>query len=157
MPTALGRLSSPAVLAAISYTLLAAVLLLPSHHAAALLTGDSPPPQPQPLLPLTARLAVLLLLVPSALLSIYSINCMIVGSCRVWSWVQSVALAVYVLLFVALGTKTWTERPTSVSAPLQQQSHSSLLATTSVEPSQEPVSAGAGPVSWQAWQHSQTR
>ena len=33
-------------------------------------------------------------------LSIYSINCMMVGQCVVWSYVQAIVLAIWVLLFM---------------------------------------------------------
>jgi ABC-type iron transport system FetAB permease component len=46
-------------------------------------------------------LLLLFILVPMAL-SIYSINCLIVGNCHIWAWVQTILILLWVVAFVAL-------------------------------------------------------
>jgi len=41
---------------------------------------------------------LLLLLIPIAL-SVYSVNCMIVGNCWIWSYCNAILIAAYVILF----------------------------------------------------------
>jgi hypothetical protein len=84
-------LSKPAVLASIAYLILAFAILIPLGVA----DRDATPKYNFG----QRILLVLLLLIPIAL-SIYSINCMIVGGCHVWAWIQGIAIAFWVLLFV---------------------------------------------------------
>ena len=46
-------------------------------------------------------LLLLFILVPMAL-SVYSINCLIVGKCHIWAWVQTILILFWVVAFVAL-------------------------------------------------------
>jgi len=84
------KLSKPAMLAAIAYIILGIVVLLPFK-----VNGSTAKP------PSFAKRVVtlILLLIPMAL-SVYSINCMVVGKCILWSFLQSIALGVWVILFV---------------------------------------------------------
>lgn len=86
----LSFLSKPAVLATVSYIILAFVVMLP------LGLND----KEKKSYSLGKRVTIVLLMLIPIALSIYSINCMMVGKCVVWSWVQSIAIALWVLLFV---------------------------------------------------------
>lgn len=84
------ELSKPAMLAAVSYLVMAFVVLLPLEGSGADKKDGG----------FGKRLmTVVLMLIPIAL-SIYSINCMVVGKCIIWSWVNSVVIALWVLLFL---------------------------------------------------------
>lgn len=90
MEGAFSFLSKPAVLASISYLIMAFAIVLPLG----LNEKDKPKYNFWKRL-----LVVFILLIPIAL-SIYSINCMVVGGCHVWAWVQGIAIAFWVLLFL---------------------------------------------------------
>jgi len=81
-------LTKPALLAAIAYVIMAFTIILPFN------IGDGYHYS------FGYRLLLLLILLIPIGLSIYSVNCMYVGKCYVWSWVNAVVLAVWVLLFV---------------------------------------------------------
>lgn len=87
----LSVLSKPAVLASVSYIILAFVVLLP------LGVNDK---DNKNTYSLSKRIAIVLIMLIPIALSIYSINCMMVGKCEIWSWVQAIAIALWVLLFV---------------------------------------------------------
>lgn len=83
-------MSRPALLASISYIILAFIVLLPLG-----VTEKGGPKYD-----IGKRiLVVIVMLIPIAL-SIYSINCMVVGGCHVWAWIQGIAIAFWVLLFL---------------------------------------------------------
>lgn len=82
------NLSRPAFLAAISYMIMAFTIILPFN------IGDQVPYS------LGYRFLLLLIVLVPILLSIYSVNCMYVGKCYAWSWVNGVVIAVWVMLFV---------------------------------------------------------
>lgn len=83
------------MLAAVAYLVLAFAVLLPLDNRK---TCD---PTSDPTCYNFGRrfLTLILMLIPIGL-SIYSINCMMVGKCTVWSWVNSVLIALWVLLFL---------------------------------------------------------
>ena len=82
------NISRPAFLAAISYIIMAFTIILPFN------IGDQVPYS------FGYRFLLLLIVLIPILLSIYSVNCMYVGKCYVWSWVNGVVIAVWVMLFV---------------------------------------------------------
>uniref|UniRef100_A0A6C0BEU9 Uncharacterized protein n=1 Tax=viral metagenome TaxID=1070528 RepID=A0A6C0BEU9_9ZZZZ len=84
-------LSQPAILASISYIFLAFMILMPFGVA----TNESGKRYD-----FGSRLLIVLIMLIPIGLSIYSINCMVVGGCTVWAWIQGVALALWVILFV---------------------------------------------------------
>jgi hypothetical protein len=90
----LPQLSKPAILASISYLVLAFMILLPFN------SYKLDPEQPATKQTFGYRLLVLFIMLIPFGLSIYSINCMMVGKCVVWSYVQAIAIAVWVMLFV---------------------------------------------------------
>lgn len=90
-------LTRPAMIAAFSYLIMAFIVLLPLSNTTYKLSDDSPTPYKQTFG--YRLLLVLILLIPIAL-SVYSINCMMVGKCVVWSYVQAAFIALWVVLFV---------------------------------------------------------
>lgn len=85
----------PALIASISYLILGLIILLPFGN-----TYITDPSQPKPQNPLGYRLLLLITMLIPIALSIYSINCMMVGRCVIWSYVQAIAIALWVILFV---------------------------------------------------------
>ena len=86
-------LSKPALLAAISYLVLAFVVVLPFNQVSDKGVVSKPPS-------FRKRCMIVILMVIPICLSVYSINCMVVGKCMVWSWFQSIAIAVWIILFL---------------------------------------------------------
>lgn len=79
------EITKPAMLAAVAYFVMAFAILLPFEG-----------------IPYDFGRRVLtfvLMLIPIGL-SIYSINCMMVGKCVVWSWINAAIVALWVLLFL---------------------------------------------------------
>ena len=88
------ELTKPALLACVAYLVLAFVILLPlDNKKCDSING-------QPCYNFGKRVLTLLLMLIPIGLSVYSINCMMVGKCAVWSWVNSIIIAVWVLLFI---------------------------------------------------------
>lgn len=86
------KLQKPALLAAVSYIVLAFFALLPTK----IVKEDGKTFQPS----FTNRVfMVLMMLIPFGL-SVYSLNCQIVGKCWTWTYIQSIGLALWVILFV---------------------------------------------------------
>lgn len=87
-------LTRPAVLAMVAYLVLAFAILLPLDGFQSCRTNDPTCYNFEKRL-----MTVVLMLIPIGL-SIYSIQCMMVGKCVLWSWVNSIFIAVWVLLFL---------------------------------------------------------
>jgi hypothetical protein len=89
------HLTKPAILAAISYAIMAFIILLPL---------DIGPYDPEftetKKYNFGYRLLLLVIMLIPIGLSIYSINCFVVGKCRVWSWINSISIALWVILFL---------------------------------------------------------
>lgn len=96
------NLSNPAYVAAVSYLVLVIVILFAPRSVGMQGNETDKPPTF-----LNKLFSVMILLIPFAL-SVYSINCFVVGGCRVWSWVNAIMILLWVLLLVllmVLGTK----------------------------------------------------
>lgn len=92
------KLSQPAYAVAIGYLVVLIIILLPFN-----IKNVVDPQLSQSMSShynLSERLfLVLLLLIPFGL-SIYSINCLVVGKCLTWSWIQSIIILLWIILFV---------------------------------------------------------
>lgn len=90
------KLAKPTLIAAIGYAVLLLILLTPMN------VGDyDPKMQDSQKFDIMYRIIlVIVLLIPIAL-SLYSIDCMIKGRCVLWSYVNAVAVCVWVVLFFA--------------------------------------------------------
>jgi len=96
------KLSRPAFLAAVSYIIMAFAIVMPFNIGDGINYSFG------------HRFLVLLVVLVPILLSIYSVNCMYVGKCHVWSWVNAIVIAVWVLLFVLTAVL-------ASSSPIEQQ------------------------------------
>jgi hypothetical protein len=88
MPPAALNLTKPAFLAAISYVILAFAILLPFNIGDGIRYSFG------------YRFLLFLLMLVPIILSVYSVNCMWVGKCYIWSWVNAVVIAAWVMLFI---------------------------------------------------------
>ncbi len=84
-------LSKPALLASIAYVILAVMVMLPLGGTDAERVKK---------MTLTQRIVLVIVMLIPIGLSVYSINCMMVGKCYVWSWIQALAIAFWVLMFI---------------------------------------------------------
>lgn len=87
-------LSRPAFLACVSYIILAFALLIPM--------GLMEEKEHRPKYNFTNRVLLVIIMIIPICLSIYSINCMVVGGCNAWAWIQSIAVAIWVALFIIM-------------------------------------------------------
>lgn len=97
------KVTKPAYIAAVAYLVMAFVVLLPLD------IGELDKTKKYNFW--NRLLIVLVMLIPIAL-SLYSINCMMVGKCVVWSYVNSIFICIWVLLFVTaalMSAKTQSE------------------------------------------------
>lgn len=104
------ELSKPAIIASIAYLFLAFMILLPFPNTGPLENETKMNQQP---VGFTYRLLVLIMILIPIGLSIYSINCMMVGHCVVWSYVQAIAIALWVMLFLLVSLLS-TERDNTI-------------------------------------------
>ncbi len=88
-------LSKPAILASVAYLVMAFVILIPLDNK----KNCDPASDPSCYNFGRRVLTLVLMLIPMGL-SIYSINCMVAGKCIIWSWINSVFIALWVLLFI---------------------------------------------------------
>lgn len=103
------NLSRPAYIAAVAYMIMALVILLPFN-----VSFSEESEQISTAYRFTQRAHMLMLLVIPIGLSIYSINCFVVGKCVTWGYVNAIAIVVWVLLFV-LASMISTQSQTSVA------------------------------------------
>jgi uncharacterized membrane protein (DUF485 family) len=87
------NLSRPAFIAAVAYMVMAFVILLPFDLS---VEGET---QPKGYV-FTQRLFMLALLLIPIGLSVYSINCYVVGNCMTWSYINAILVVLWVLMFV---------------------------------------------------------
>ena len=89
------ELSKPAMLASVAYLVMAFVILVPLDNR----KNCDPAKDPSCYNFGRRVLTLIIMLIPIGL-SIYSINCMVIGKCIIWSWVNSIFIALWVLLFI---------------------------------------------------------
>lgn len=87
-------LTKPAFIASVAYLVLGFIVLLPLN------IGELDPnyPKEQKYDFWYRVLIVIVMLIPIAL-SIYSINCMVVGKCMVWSYINVIFICLWVIFF----------------------------------------------------------
>lgn len=90
-------LSSPAVVALIGYIILCIVVLLP--YDMYIYNEESNTHEKRPY-EFPFRLMILLLLLFPFILGIYSINCMVVGNCKLWSWIVAIATLLWACVVI---------------------------------------------------------
>lgn len=96
------KLSKPALITAISYIILAFMILLPFNYNTITIDDEknnAPVIQKQTFI---YRLSMLLIIIVPILLSIYSINCMVVGKCILWSYINAIVIALWVIMLITV-------------------------------------------------------
>lgn len=91
------NLTKPAFLAAVSYLILGLAVLFPLNQT---MCNTKDKEQYYMCDPFTMRVLTFIILLIPIILSVYSINCMMVGKCVIWSWVNAIAIVLWVLLFL---------------------------------------------------------
>jgi protein-S-isoprenylcysteine O-methyltransferase Ste14 len=89
------HLSKPAMLAAISYLIMAFIIILPFDIG----NYDSKYEKTKEYNFSYRVLLLIIMLIPIGL-SIYSINCFVIGKCVVWGYINAIIIALWVMLFV---------------------------------------------------------
>lgn len=91
------KMHLPAIIALIAYIIMGIVILLPFEYPVYDQKTDS-------MFVLKynfgQRLIILLLMTIPIALSVYTINCMMAGSCLVWSYIISIATVLWIAMFV---------------------------------------------------------
>jgi hypothetical protein len=87
------KLSRPGLIATVAYTIMVIILLLPFDISTI-------NPNIKKKYDFKYRLLLLCILMIPIGFSVYSINCMMVGKCIVWSYIQSIAITLWVMLFI---------------------------------------------------------
>jgi hypothetical protein len=96
--TALTKMSGPAWIALISYLVLGAIILFPFKYTTT--DPDTGRVHDVTEYDLASRIIAILLLAFPVALSVYSINCLVIGSCYLYSYIVAGLTAVWVTLFV---------------------------------------------------------
>jgi hypothetical protein len=93
------KLATPAYAVAIGYLIVLIVILLPFNISDVIDPEVAASMSPQ--YNLAERLFIILLMLVPFALSVYSVNCFVVGKCVVWSWIHAVIILLWVIMFVA--------------------------------------------------------
>jgi ABC-type sulfate transport system permease subunit len=97
----MSKLSKPAYISAIAYLVVIVMILLPFNVKNSFDIDNETKISNKYVF--TQRVFLVLLMAVPFALSVYSINCFAVGKCFLWSYLHSILVVVWVLLFV-LGT-----------------------------------------------------
>lgn len=95
------NLSRPAYIAYVAYVVMALVILLPFNIKGTLDPNDELEISNKYVF--TQRLILVLVMAVPFALSVYSINCFMVGNCVAWSYLHAILAVAWVLIFL-LGT-----------------------------------------------------
>jgi hypothetical protein len=93
------KLATPAYAVAVGYLIVLIVILLPFNISNVIDPVVAVRMSPE--YNLAERLFIILLMLVPFILSVYSVNCLVVGKCVVWSWVHAVIVLLWVIMFVA--------------------------------------------------------
>ena len=99
-------ISMPAIIALVTYAVLCVVIMLPFEFP---LTDERTGDTYTVRYIFVERLILLILLAIPAVLSVYTINCMVVGKCMLWSYAIALISVFWVALFV-IGAIMYTFR-----------------------------------------------
>lgn len=91
------KLTAPAIVALVGYALLVLIVLLPVDMYTYDEKSNSYIKQKYSF---SYRLLIALLLLFPFLLSVYSVNCMMVGDCKLWSWVVALLTLLWAVVIV---------------------------------------------------------
>lgn len=90
------QITMPAIIAFVAYLVLAFVIIMPFDFPAVDDNGNEYIVKYD----LAQRLLILVLMAIPIALSIYTINCMMVGSCTLWSYVTAILSVFWIAMFV---------------------------------------------------------
>lgn len=105
------KLSTPAYIALIAYVILAITVLLPFEYPVEDEQGKTFIVEYN----LPKRLIMILLMAIPIALSVYSINCMMVGQCTTLSYVVSLMTVFWIVVFVIVAFATTFRKPSSTN------------------------------------------
>ena len=88
-------ITAPALVSLVAYAILVFVVLLPVDMYT---YSDSAGQYVKQKYSFPYRLLVALLLLFPFLLSVYSVNCMMVGNCRAWSWIVAIVTILWAII-----------------------------------------------------------
>ena len=88
------HIARPTAIAAIAYLIMAFIIMLPFN-----IKDYDPQYDRTRKFDFTYRLLILLILLIPIGLSLYSINCMVEGKCFIWSYINSIAICIWVIMF----------------------------------------------------------
>lgn len=97
------QMSYPAVVALVGYLLIVLLILLPINMYS---YDTSKQKYVKTEYNFGARLVLAILLLLPFLLSVYSVNCMMVGRCTLWSWVVAILTLVWAIVLVVSSMST---------------------------------------------------
>jgi hypothetical protein len=92
-------LATPTYIASVAYLVLVLVIIFAPASTLMHVNGADDAIDQRPSTLSSKLISVVLLFIPIAL-SIYSINCYVVGGCVVWSWINAISILLWVLLLV---------------------------------------------------------
>jgi hypothetical protein len=102
------KLATPAYVVAIGYLIVLIVILLPFNINDVIDPDVAASMSPK--YNLAERLFIIFLMLVPFILSVYSVNCFVVGKCIVWSWIHAVIILLWVIMFVS-GAVLFSRKP----------------------------------------------
>ena len=97
------RISSPAIVALVGYAVLIFIVLLPVDMY---VYDDKQGQYVRRRYSFGYRVLIAMLLLLPFLLSVYSVNCMVVGDCILWSWIVAILTLLWAVLIVVATLST---------------------------------------------------
>jgi protein-S-isoprenylcysteine O-methyltransferase Ste14 len=97
------RMSSPAIVALVGYAVLVFIVLLPVDM---FVYNDKTNQYTKQRYSFPYRLLVAGLLLFPFILSVYSVNCMMVGSCVAWSWIVAIITVIWAAMIAVVTFST---------------------------------------------------
>jgi len=109
--TTFGGLSVPGIVTLVGYLILAIIVLVPLDMY---VYDEEKNVYERMEYRFANRVLVMLLLLFPFFLGIYSVNCMMVGRCQLWSWIVALATLIWACLVVITATQTGAFRVSDV-------------------------------------------
>jgi hypothetical protein len=107
------RITTPAAVALVAYLIMVALVLMPFDMYS---YDDKTQSYVKYQYSFAQRLLLIVILIFPFLLSVYSVNCMMVGGCSVWSWVVALATIIWSIIVVIMTFSSKTFRLEDVLA-----------------------------------------
>lgn len=107
------KITTPAAVALVAYMILVALVLMPFDMYA---YDDQKQAYAKFQYSFAQRLLLIVLLIFPFLLGVYSVNCMMVGGCNIWSWIIAIATILWSIIVVITTFSTKSFRLEDVMA-----------------------------------------